>query len=141
MRFRFTLEPVLRVAEVRDTCERRKLEALQVEIAAALADRQSLVQAQLAAHEELASATNTSAAWLRIIQQSIEAAGERIGLIDQRLRGLHNDLAQQRRVYIEKRRNAELLRNLRSTQYAEFRREAERREQAVHDDVFLNRYR
>lgn len=141
MRFGFTLEPVLRVAEVHDTCERRKLEALQVQIATALADRQSLVQARLAAHQELATAANTSAAWLHVMQRSIEVASERIGIIDQRLRGLHDELAQQRRVYIEKRRNAEVLRNLRSAQYAEFRRESERRDQNELDDVFLNRFR
>ena len=141
MSFRFTLDPVLRVAEVRDTCERRKLEAVQVEIASALADRYSLVQTQLAAHRELAGATDISAVWLQVIQQSIVATGERIGLVDDRLRGLYDDLAQQRRVYIEKRRNAEVLRSLRSTQYAEFRREAERHEQSALDDVFLNRYR
>jgi len=141
MRFRFSLEAVLRVAEIREECEESKLRAMQVEVAAAEEQRQDLVRAQLAARRESADAKETSGAWLRAIHESIAELGAREQAINERLRQLGNSLREQQQVYVQARQKSDVMRRLRETREAEFQRKVSRREQIALDDLFLNRYR
>src|SRR5689334_2220407 len=141
MRFRFSLEVVLRVAEIREECEANKLRAMQVELGAAEEQRQKLVLAQLDARREVAQAKETSGGWLQTVHHAIDGLRAREEKMNAALRQLRAKLGEQQRTYVEARQKADVLRSLRETREAEFQREVSRREQIALDDLFLNRYR
>jgi flagellar export protein FliJ len=141
MRFRFSLDAVLRVAEIREECEESKLRAIQVEVAAAEEQRHKLVRAQLDARRDIAETKDISGAWLRTVHDAIAGLSAREEVINGRIRELKQKLREQQQAYLQARQKAGVTRRLRETREAEFQREVSRREQIALDDLFLNRYR
>jgi flagellar export protein FliJ len=141
MRFRFSLEPALRVAQIREECEERKLQAVQVVIASIVREMEAARQAQLRLRRSPAPEACTSAAWRWAAQQEIAGLELHERRLRLRLVSEEKALVQQQHAYVLARQKAEALRRLRETQHEAFRRDLLRREQRAIDDTFLNRYR
>lgn len=140
MSFHFRLEMVLRVARVREDCEWNRLQGIHAEVAT-LNSEMSRLQARELATRRGQTNQGESAAWLHIATDTIDELQRQGRVLNSRLQETKARLDAQTRKYVAAHQSAETLRRLRETALAEFRREAERREQKTLDDVFLNRYR
>ena len=140
MAFHFRLEMVLRVARVREECEWNRVQAIHAEVAALNSEMSRLQETELLTRR---GQTNPGrpAAWLHIATDTIDELQRRERVVNSRLQETTARLDSQTRKYVAAHQSAETLRRLRETAFAEFRREAERRQQKTLDDVFLNRYR
>jgi flagellar export protein FliJ len=143
MRFRFTLEPVLRVARVREECEWTKLQSIQTEINTIIADMQALAAAQLGVRRQLATDVMiaTPAAIIHAANTGLASMQQRERELQHKVRAAQERFADQQRVYIAFRQKREALSTVRAARLAEFRRELARKEQLALDDIFLNRRR
>jgi len=143
MGFRFTLEPVLRVARIREEQELAMLRHIQVELARMSAELAAIVEAQSQLRNEMRNAVagGVTGAWMNAAAKSIETLGDREVSLKHRLREVQGRMAERRRSYTEAQRPSEMLEQLRKMRLTEYERGLQRQEQAVIDDLFLNRYR
>ena len=141
MRFRFALEPLKRVAHVREKCEERKLQAVQVTVAEIAGKIEQVVEAQVTARRAAASENCCEMAWRQAAQREIAMLEGQERRLRERMANAQKQLTQQQAAYVLARQKAEAMNRLRANAYEIFQREVQRREQSAMDDVFLNRYR
>jgi flagellar export protein FliJ len=143
MRFEFSLETVLRVARIHEESEWKKLQAIQTEMQAIVAELEAITQAQIAVRRQLrAERTGViPAGWWQVFENQIADLKARAAALRPRLAAIRQRHDAQQQVYIAARQKREVLASLRAARYDQFRHELDKRVQIAIDDVFLNRYR
>jgi flagellar export protein FliJ len=143
MRFEFSLETVLRVARIHEESEWKKLQAIQTEMQAIVAEFEEIAQAEIRVRQQLRTEDSGAipAGWWQVFENQITELKARAAALRPRLAASRRRYDAQRQVYIAARQKREVLASLRATRYEQFRHEVEKREQIAIDDVFLNRFR
>ena len=142
MAFRFTLEAVLRYRRSLEDREQTRLQALLVRRAGFLGqlqrNRQAQLQLQHELHQELQAAPRL-ARELHLSVAGLRAVEQREVFLQSQMQPLQAELAAQTARYRQERRKRELLESLRDTQLGDYRRQQQRRQQAMLDELYLLR--
>lgn len=142
MAFRFTLEAVLRYRRSLEDREQTRLQALLVRRAGLQGqlqrNRQAQLQLQHELHQELQAAPRL-ARELHLSVAGLRAVEQREVFLQSQMQPLQAELAAQTARYRQERRKRELLESLRDTQLGDYRRQQQRRQQAMLDELYLLR--
>ena len=142
MAFRFTLEAVLRYRRSLEDREQTRLQALLVRRAGLQAqlqrNRQAQMQLQQELHQELQGAPRL-AREIHLSVAGLRAVEQREVFLQSQMQPLQAEIAAQTARYRQERRKRELLESLRDTQLGDYRRQQQRRQQAMLDELYLLR--
>lgn len=138
--FQFPLEKVLAFRKRQWEAEAAMLESLIANRAHLEAERRRIQEAMDEAARQLASSVSVSSAILAEFRMAQAGSREAVREIGIRLTSVHVKITEQQRVFLEARRNYELVLRLREKRYAEWQSEVQRQEEADATESFLGRF-